>query len=173
LFGRWLLVLSLSLAAASSAHAQVQSQVHPDLTGIWQLNLDKSDYGDMHGPDIRTDVLVQRGDRITDSVTAEGRRRKQQYTLDFATDGSETPLPPQMRMDTALLLGVSGHWQGDALIVTERLTFQGAPLVAISTYILGADGNTLTIALSFRGDSQPAATFVFDRIRTGGRIDRH
>ena len=160
MFGRLLLAVVLLSSAASNALAQS----HPDLSGTWKLNLEKSDYGDLQGPETRTDVIEQNDGHISESVTAEGRHRKQQYTLNFATDGSQTTLPPGISMGPVAILGVSARWQGAALIVTQKLRFQGAPLVATYTYRLSNDGNTLIMALALGDESTTAATFAFDRI---------
>ncbi len=162
MFGRLLLPIALMLAAASPARAQVR----PDFSGTWRLDLAKSDYGDLQGPEARTDVIEQHVGRISESVTAEGRHRKQRYTLIFATDGTQTALPPGTRMGSVTILSVSARWQPASLIVTQKLRFQGALFEAANTYTLSANGNTLTIALALGGESGTAATFVFDRIPT-------
>jgi hypothetical protein len=160
MFARSILAIVLISAAAPIACAQPQA----DFTGTWKLNLEKSDYGDLQGPETRTDVIEQNDGYISESVTAEGRHRKQQYALNFATDGSQTTLPPGISMGSVTILSVSARWQGAALIVTQKLRFQGAPLVATYTYSVSTDGNTLTMALALGGDSTTAATFAFDHI---------
>jgi hypothetical protein len=164
---RRLLLKRFSLATAFIIFATattVRAQQHPNLSGTWKLNLATSDYGDLQGPDTRTDVIEQHDGRISESVAAEGRHRRQQYTLDFATDGTQTTLPPGIKMGSVTILSVSARWQGASLVVTQNLRFQGATLVATNTYALSADGHTLTIALALGGDSKTAATFVFDRV---------
>jgi len=158
--GRILLIIVLLLAIAPTTRAQG----HPGFSGTWRLNLDKSDYGDLQGPETRIDVIEQHDDHVSERVTAEGRHRKQQYTLLFATDGSETALPPETRMGSVTILRVSARWQGEALVVKQTLRFQGTPLVGINTYTLSGDQKTLTIAVALGGGSIPVATFVFDRI---------
>jgi hypothetical protein len=142
----------------------LRAQQPPSLTGTWNLNLAKSDYGDLQGPETRTDVIEQHDGQISETVKAEGRHRKQQYTLTFATDGQATTLPPGIRMGSVAILSVSARWRGAALIVTQHLKFQGAPLVATNTYTLSDDRNALTIAFSLDGGSRTDATFVFDRV---------
>jgi hypothetical protein len=155
---------SLATTFIFATATTMRAQEHPNLSGTWKLNLATSDYGDLQGPDTRTDVIEQRDGRISESVTAEGRHRRQQYTLDFATDGTQTTLPPGIKMGPVTILSVSARWQGASLVVTQNLRFHGATLVATNTYGLSADGHTLTIALAFGGDSKPAATFAFDRV---------
>jgi hypothetical protein len=156
-----LLVTALIIFATATT---MRAQEHPNLAGTWKLNLATSDYGDLQGPDTRTDVIELHDGRISENVTAEGRHRRQQYTLDFATDGTQTTLPLGIKMGPVTILSVSARWQGSSLVVTQNLRFQGATLVATNTYSLSADGHTLTIALAFGGDSNAAATFAFDRV---------
>ena len=158
--GRILRIIALLLAIASTTRAQEQ----PNFSGTWRLNLGKSDYGDLQGPETRTDVIEQHEGHVREHVTAEGRHRRQQYTLSFATDGNETVLPPGTKMGSVTIQGVSAKWQREALIVTQKLRFQGITLVAENTYRLSADGKTFTIAVALGSDSRTAATFVFDRI---------
>jgi hypothetical protein len=162
MLGIILVVIALLAAAAPTTHAQG----HPDLSGTWKLNLDKSDYGDLQGPETRIDVIEQNDGHVSERVTAEGRHRKQQYTLLFATDGSETALPSETKMGSVTILSVSANWQGETLVVTQKLRFQDASLMATNAYQLAGDGKTLTIALTLGSDRVPAATFVFDRILT-------
>jgi hypothetical protein len=159
MLGKILLVIALVLAAPMT-----RAQAHPDLSGTWKLNLDKSDYGDLQGPETRIDVIEQHDGHVSERVIAEGRHRRQEYTLLFAADGSETALPPGTKMGSVTILGVSAKWQDAALVVTQRLRFQGAPLMAANTYTLSADGRTLTIAVALGNGSRTAAMFVFDRI---------
>lgn len=164
---RRLLLRGLLLATALIIFATattVRAQEHPNLAGTWKLNLATSDYGDLQGADTRTDVIEQHDGRIIETVTAEGRHRRQQYTLDFSTDGTQTTLPPGIKMGPVTILSVSARWQGASLVVTQNLRFQGATLVATNTYTLSADRHTLTIALALGGDSETAATFSFDRV---------
>lgn len=159
---RVLLIMALLLTVAPATRAQE----HPNFSGTWKLNLDKSDYGDLQGPETRTDVIEQHEGHVSERVIAEGRHRVQQYTLLFATDGSETALPHGTKMGSVTILGVSARWQGEALIVMQNLRFQDSDLVAANVYTLSGDGKSLTIAVALGGSSRTAATFVFDRVLT-------
>lgn len=162
-----LLALSLIVAVAPAASSQQQapaSQPRPDFTGTWKLNLDRSDYGDLQGPETRTDVIEVHGDRITEHVSAEGRHRPQQYTMSFATDGTPGMLSPGARMGMITILGISAIWDKSSLILTQSLQVQGAPLSVINRYTLSADAKTLTINVALRGEADIVAMFVFDRM---------
>lgn len=140
------------------------AQAHPDFSGTWQLNVEKSDYGDLQGPETRTDIIEQHDGSISESVTAEERHHKRQYTMVFATNGTQTTLSPEAQMSRVPIISVSALWRDSALIVTQKLRFQGATLVATNLYTLSSDGKTFTIALALGGSETPAATFVFDRL---------
>ena len=59
MYKRILFACALLFAVASTLRAQQQ----PDFSGTWKLNLVKSDYGDMQGPETRTDVIEQHDGR--------------------------------------------------------------------------------------------------------------
>jgi hypothetical protein len=160
MFGKILLAIALLIPSGSTLLAQG----HPDLSGSWRLNLAESDYGDLQGPDTRIDVIEQRDGHVSDRVTVEGRRRKQQYTLLFTTDGTETELPPGTQTGITTILTVSGRWQGNALVVTQKLQSQGIHLVLTNTYTLSIDGKTLSIAVAHGSEDKILAVFAFDRI---------
>jgi hypothetical protein len=162
MFGRILLAVALLFPLGSIA----QAQEHPDLSGTWTLNLAASDYGDLQGPDTRVDVIEQRDGHVSDHVTVEGRRRKQQYTLLFSTNGAETELPPGTKTGITTILKVSGRWQGNALVVTQKLQSQGNNLVLTNTYTLSSDGKMLTITVARASDSRVLGVFAFDRVLT-------
>lgn len=143
--------------------ASVQAQDHPDLTGTWKLNLEKSNYGDMPGPSDRTDTIEQRGGEITESVVSKTRNRVQHYTMVFSTDGRKTMLPPGVDMGLVDLKSISAIWQGPSLVATQVMDFQGEALSAKNIYTLSDDGRTLTIAASLNGGGV-AARYVFDRV---------
>ena len=65
------------------------AQQKPDYSGTWKLNVAKSDFGPLPGPDSRTDVITHKEPSISNSVTAETAQGKQQYTVNYTTDGKE------------------------------------------------------------------------------------
>ncbi|MEO6803453.1 MAG: hypothetical protein ABI197_09455 [Granulicella sp.] len=160
MFGKIVLAIALLILVGATALAQE----HPDLSGSWRINLAESDYGDLQGPDTRVDVIEQHDGRVSDRVTVEGRRRKQQYTLLFVTDGTETALPPGTKTGITTILTVSGQWQGNVLVVIQKVQSQGIRLVLANRYTLSGDGKTLSVTVSRENDSKALADFVFDRI---------
>jgi hypothetical protein len=65
---RVMLLLSLAVFSVVAACAQIP----PNLTGKWKLNVAKSEFGSISGPDSRTDEIVKNGLEIKQSVVSEG-----------------------------------------------------------------------------------------------------
>jgi hypothetical protein len=130
------LILTLLLAAASFAEGQ------PNFSGTWKLNVSKSDFGPLPGPDDRSDVIEQTEGGIKDKVTASNQQGKQDYTLSFKTDGSEAVNKVGERE-----VKVSAKWTGPALAVTTKLSFNDMEIKIDANWTLSADGATLTQAV--------------------------
>ena len=127
------------LAALLAAAAFAQSQ--PNFSGTWKVNVSKSDYGMMPPPDSRTDTIEHKGDTLNDKISAMNQQGKQDYTLIFKTDGTETVNKVADRE-----LKVTAKWNGPALVVTTKLNLQGADIEIKSNWTLSADGATITQA---------------------------
>jgi hypothetical protein len=145
--------------------APAWSQDKTDFSGTWKLNLTKSDYGDLQGPNSRIDTITQEGINITESVVSTQRHQAQNYTMVFSTDGRKTVLPEDahVRIGYVTLQSISATWVGTSLVVIQGVHFEDYDLATKNTYTLSGDGETLTITLSLNGD-QPVAKYVFDRM---------
>jgi hypothetical protein len=156
--------LIAALLIAFMASATSWGQKKPDFSGTWKLNVDQSDYGDLQGPNSRTDIIEQHGEEITETVATVQRHKSQSYVLRFSTNGHKTVLPPgeEIRIPPVRLQGISASWQGNTLVVIEWLKFDDIELPARYAYTLSADGGGLSMTL-FVGEAKPAATFVFER----------
>ena len=126
----------LAAVLASAAFAQ-----SPNFSGTWKLNTAKSDFGMLPPPESRTDVIDQSGDTVKDKVSAVNQQGKQDYTLTFKADGSETVNKIADRE-----MKVTGKWDGATLVVTTKLSLQGADIEIKSNWTLSADGATMTQA---------------------------
>ena len=130
------LILTLLLAAASHAEGQ------PNFSGTWKLNVAKSEYGSLPGPDTRSDVIEHSESGVKDKVSASNQQGKQDYTLTFKTDGSETA---QKIMDRDVK--VSAKWEGQALAVTTKIAINDMQIDIKANWTLSPDGATLTQAV--------------------------
>jgi len=126
--------LSVYLAFASTALAK------PNLAGEWKLNLDKSDFGPLPSPKSRTDKIAQDDGAVIVSVSVSNAQGDFTYNLRYATDGSETKNEIFGNPATS-----TAKWDGEALAVETKGTFQGNDYTAKDRYTVSADGKTLTV----------------------------
>jgi hypothetical protein len=120
------------------------AQQKPDFSGTWKLNVAKSDFGPLPGPDSRTDVITHKDPSMTDEVVAEGAQGKQQYTAKYTTDGKEVTnqIGPYDVKSTL-------KWDGSNLVISAKFKISDADVTAQSTWSLSADGKTITINAHF------------------------
>jgi hypothetical protein len=130
-------VFSIMFVAALAIVAAAQNKTN--FSGTWKLNTSKSDFGMIPGPDSRTDVIDHKDPSLKVSVTAEGAQGKQQYTVNYTTDGKEAVNSLPGREMKSIL-----SWQGKSLVVDTKLKFQGNDVTVKSTWTLSDDGKTLT-----------------------------
>jgi hypothetical protein len=112
----------------------------PNYSGTWKLNVAKSDFGPIPGPDTRTDV-IEHNDPMLKVSTAQdgGAQGKQEYTLSMTTDGKEATNTPG-----GLELKSIGGWEANNLVVNTKLKFQDNDVAIKTTWQLSDDGKTLT-----------------------------
>jgi len=135
-----LLIAFLIALPVVSAFAQQK----PDFSGTWKLNVAKTDFGALPGPDSRTDVITHKEPSLTDDVTAESSQGKQQYTVKYTTDGKEVT-----NQIGPLAIKSTLKWEGSNLLVSSKFTYNDADVNAQATWALSADGKTLTISVHF------------------------
>ncbi|ODU55298.1 MAG: hypothetical protein BGO25_10845 [Acidobacteriales bacterium 59-55] len=151
---------------AAPAATAPAATVRPNLTGTWSLDLARSNYDQVPPPTSEFLVFAQAGSGFTVGVTSDNDRGKEVYTLPFATDGTETPTPKGTFSDTATLqyLSTKGEWKGAALVLTQKITYEGAPGSLQSTFTLSPDGRTLTRAMHISVDQgEFDTTSVYDK----------
>lgn len=127
------------------AQTASRSAAHPDLNGTWTLNAAQSDFGQATPPVQQSEDILQAGDEFAISITIERPEMKQHYTLRFQAGGETMPLPAGSFPDSApfRILSVKGAWEGQTLVITERLSFQGADGTLTARYALSASRKVL------------------------------
>jgi len=120
------------------------AQQKPDFSGTWKLNVAKSDFGALPGPDSRTDVNTHKEPSLTDDVKAEGEQGKQQYSMKYTTDAKEVTNQMGPREIKSTL-----KWEGNNLIVSSKLTYNNMDVTGVSNWSLSADGKTLIITIHY------------------------
>lgn len=135
----------------------VFAQQKTDYSGTWKLNVAKSDFGMLPGPTSRTDVITHKDPSITNHVTLDGEQGKADYTLNYSTDGKEVTNTVGDRVSKS-----TAKWDGNNLVFNTKLKFGDADVDIVSTWVLAADGKTLTISAhisSSMGDTDQKLTF--------------
>lgn len=123
----------------ASAPAAAANGAKPNYSGTWKLNVAKSDFGPIPAPDSRTDVIEHNDPILKVSTAQEGAQGKQEYTLNMTTDGKEMINNPG-----GLEVKSIGGWEANNLVVNVKLKFQDNDVEAKTTWLLSADGKTMT-----------------------------
>jgi hypothetical protein len=111
----------------------------PNYSGTWKLNVAKSDFGPIPGPDTRTDVIEHNDPTLKVSTSQDGAQGKQEYTLNMTTDGKEAINKPG-----GLEVKSIGGWEANNLVINVKLKFQDNDVEAKTTWLLSEDGKIMT-----------------------------
>jgi hypothetical protein len=161
---KMLMMASILWVVASVGFAQEK----PNFSGTWKLNIGKSDFGPVPGPNSQTDVIEQKEDAVTISVTAVSDEGTKQYTIKYVTDGQEKMIssdsPGAHPVADVTMQSLTAAWDGPVLVVNQKLLYGDAPVTGVSRYSLSADGKVLTVDSSYSSQEGDATrTFVYDR----------
>ena len=156
------------LAGVMSCMPQIGlAQAKPNFAGTWTLNIDKSDLGQMPKPKSQVETITQTADAITIAVAADRNEMgKQNYTFSAKLDGSETPFPADAFPPESpfKILSSKAEWQGSALVITQKTSFQDTEGTLRTTYTLSEYGKVLTSATHITfGDAGFDAKTVYDK----------
>ena len=125
--------------AASAAPAMKMSGgPRPNFSGTWKLNVAKSDFGPMPGPESRTDIIEHGDPSLKVSVKEDGPQGKRDYTLIMTTDGKENVNNPGIEIKSAATM------EGSTLVMNRKLKFQEQDIAIKEVWTLSDDGKTLT-----------------------------
>ena len=111
----------------------------PNLSGVWRLNIAKSDFGVIPGPESRTDTIVHSEPALKLSVEENGPQGERNYVLNLMNDGNEAPVEAN-----GLALKITNTWEGSALVSMIKLKIQEQDINIKQITTLSADGKTLT-----------------------------
>ena len=146
-------------AAPAAAPAAVATGAKPNYSGTWKLNISKSDFGVLPGPDSRTDVIEHNDPALKVATSQDGAQGKQDYTLAITTDGKEAT-----NNAGGLELKSTGGWEVNNLVVNTKLKFQDNDVAIKSTWVLAPDGKTLTVTAHLTSPmGETDQKFVFEK----------
>jgi hypothetical protein len=148
--------LAIALAATTgAAHADAQvaptpvaSSAKPDFNGTWKVNLTKSQFSPAPAPSTQTTILTLAGDDLTIAFDSIDENGKQQYTHALKIGGPEVTFPKTAGQGPLLILSSQAVWRESSIIVTDKITYEGAAGWIVSTYTLSPDGKILTKAFT-------------------------
>jgi hypothetical protein len=129
-----------AVTASASTPSSTAASAKTDYSGTWKLNVAKSDFGPIPGPDSRTDIIDHKDPMLKVNTSQEGGQQgKQEFTLSLTTDGKEAVNTPG-----GLELKSTAGWDTKNLVVNTKLKFQDNDVAIKTTWLLSEDGKTLT-----------------------------
>jgi hypothetical protein len=144
----------------------VFAQQKPDFSGTWKLNVAKSDFGPLPGPESRTDVITHKEPSLSNSVTAQSAQGKQEYTVNYTTDGKEVQNKVGPRDIKSTL-----KWVGSNLVITSKFVYNDTDVTSESTWNLSPDGKTITISAHFSSSMGDAdQKLIFEKQEGGAAV---
>jgi hypothetical protein len=133
------------LLVAAAFSARPIAQARPNFSGKWTLDLDKSDFGPMPGPDTMSASIDHKDPDITMSTTQKSAQGEISETRHLSTDGK----PTTNKVTTGAGEQTSNSttkWDGNKLLVATRLSVNGSIINISETWELSADGKNLSIS---------------------------
>ena len=151
-------ILTLLSAIALSA-ALTQAQDKPNFSGSWKLNVAKSDFGPLPGPE-KMDRTITHGDPDMSIHTVQSGPQGDATTdTKYKTDGSD--VTNKMRGQD---IKTVAKWDGAKLTVKYKFEAQGAEISIVDVWSLAAGGQQMTVVSSITApQGEFARTMLFDK----------
>ena len=134
---------------------------HPDLSGTWNLDIAKSNFGQGQPPASEVDTITENGNSMSVATAQKGGMMGDVNTTEtFTTDGQ----PSSWKGMADSQVSGTANWDGDKLVVDAKTSFQGSDVKLKETYSLSADGKTLTKSLHAEtGMGNFDSTSIYDK----------
>jgi hypothetical protein len=123
-------------AAFASLLLASHAQAAANLTGVWKLNLAKSDFGPAPQPDSMTRTINHNDPSLQMSTFQKGAQGEVTTEVKYTTDG---------KMAENKGSKGSAKWDGDKLLIDSVRENQGMEIKFHDVYNLSADGKVLTV----------------------------
>jgi hypothetical protein len=145
--------------AAALLAAPVTSAGATDFSGIWVLNVMRSDFAGETPPSSKMQQVEHKEGELVVTIDEIGERGTVHGVARYAIDGQDS------------INDVLGHpmtssisWDGAVMIMRTWGRFGNTDIMLVDRWSLSPDGKTLTIAREFHGHGQIIhQTLVFDR----------
>jgi|HubBroStandDraft_6_1064221.scaffolds.fasta_scaffold184622_1 hypothetical protein len=119
--------------------APASSGAKPNFTGTWKLDISKSDFGVLPPDNSRTCVIDHNDPVIKIAVSEDGAQGKQDFTLNYTTDGKEATNNAGGLEFKSIL-----SWESGSLVENSKLKYQDQDVTIKQIWLLSDDGKTLT-----------------------------
>jgi len=119
--------------------APASSGAKPNFTGTWKLDISKSDFGVLPPDNSRTFVIDHSDPVIKIAVSEDGAQGKQDFTLNYTTDGKEATNNAGGLEFKSIL-----SWESGSLVENSKLKYQDQDVTIKQIWLLSDDGKTLT-----------------------------
>lgn len=130
----WILALALAAAAGTLSAAD-----KPDLSGTWNLNVQKSEFGPSPGPDKFVRKIDHKDPEMKLTTTQAFQGQERTSDVVYTIDGK----PHTVKVGEAEA-EITATWKGNNLEVKSLRNIQGNEITAVETWTLAEDGKTLT-----------------------------
>lgn len=152
--------LTAAAACCALTAGLLSAAERPNFTGQWKLNVEKSNFGPMPAPSSQTMKIDHTDPDVTTTTDQESDQGKMSYVIKYKTDGSE--VVNEIRGAQAKSVG---KWDGEAIVVTTKLDFQGTEITLSNTMKMDGGGrnmNTVTKIQTPQGEFEQS--LVFDKV---------
>lgn len=145
--------MTLTLLAALALPAGLAAQAAPNLSGTWQLQIDKSDFGVLPGPTSRTDTIVHKEPSLTIKRNVVSGQGPSSTELVYAVDGK----PWKNKAGDGSEMVSTLKWDGAVLVVQTNISTPQGEAVVTDRLSISTDGKTLTQerVISIQGQEIP------------------
>lgn len=127
-----------------------------NLSGTWQLNHQKSNFGPAKPPGNLVTRIAQQNNQLQAQSTVDGLASEYTWTL----DGKESV--NRIRGNEVKAIA---SWRGPILQVKSKTAIQGQSVSLTDQYSLSADGKTMTIYRTINGpQGEIEQTYVYDKL---------
>lgn len=132
----------------------------PNFSGDWKLNIEKSTFGPMPAPTSQVMTIEHKDPEVVSTTKQDGAEGESTITVKYKTDGTETA--NEIRGAQAKTVG---KWEGDALVVTTKLDFQGMDITLANSMKLATDGKTMNaVSKITTPQGEFEMTYLYDKV---------
>ncbi len=132
----------------------------PNFSGVWKLNVAKSDFGPLPGPESETETIEQTSpDALNLAVAQVGQQGNRNYELALNINGKE-----EAHKMGDQEVKTTSHWEGRDLVVLTKLMYQDNEILIAATYSMAPGGKTVNVATHLSSPMGEAdQKMVFDK----------